>query len=124
MRRRATRSRRRSAPTSATLPARTPKHCSWAHPPVRLAARPGYIYSDHDGLSKIISMIKRALHRAEPAMVVAVDAVGVDAEQDFDGVSGPLSDQWSGSSRVEPPGDARVPEVVGLVRQERRLLGL
>ena len=53
-----------------------------------------------------------------------VDAVGVAAAQDFDGVPGPLGDERRWCPGVEPPGDARVPEVVGLVCQERGLLGL
>src|SRR5438132_6884286 len=41
----------------------------------------------------------------------AVEAVGVDAVEDFDGVPGPLGDEGRGGSGVEAPGDASVAEV-------------
>jgi hypothetical protein len=43
---------------------------------------------------------------------LAVDAVGVDAQQDLDRVAGPLGDLGRWDARVQPPGQARVPEVV------------
>ena len=36
---------------------------------------------------------KRVFHRAEPSVVIAVDAVSIDAEENLDCVPSPLTDQ-------------------------------
>ena len=45
-------------------------------------------------------------------LVLAVDALGVDPEQDGDAVPGPLGDLGGRDSAVEPGGDTGVPKVV------------
>ncbi len=66
------------------------------------------------------SAVTKSIFQApEPAFVVAVEAVSVDPQQDFDGVPGPLGDQRGGCSGVEPPGDPGVPEVARLAGQRR-----
>jgi hypothetical protein len=60
------------------------------------------------------SLAECFLHRSEPSFVVAVQAVRVDPQQHLDGMPGPLGDQRRGSPGVEPPGDSRMTEVVGL----------
>jgi len=57
------------------------------------------------------------LHLPVPPFVITVDAVGVDAIEDLNGVPGPLGDERRRGSGVEPPGDPGVTEVVGLACQ-------
>jgi len=62
-------------------------------------------------------LAKSFLHPLVPAVVVAVEAVSVDAVQDFDTVTCPFGDLRAGRARVEAPGDPGVAEVVGLAGQ-------
>src|ERR1035438_2494841 len=54
-------------------------------------------------------------------LVLAVDALGVDLEQDGDAVPGPLGDLGGRDSPVEPCRDAGVPEVVDALGQRGRI---
>jgi hypothetical protein len=46
-------------------------------------------------------------------VLLAVDAPGVDPQQNIDAVAGPLGDLWRGHSGVQPSRDRRVPQIVG-----------
>jgi hypothetical protein len=54
---------------------------------------------------------------------LAVDAVGVDLEQDPDAVAGAAGDFGGGDPGVEPWGHGGVPEVVGAAGRRGCLLG-
>lgn len=54
--------------------------------------------------------------------VLAVDALGVDAQQDLDAVAGPLGDLGRRDAGVEPAGQAGVPQVVDALGERRRRL--
>ena len=56
-------------------------------------------------------------------LFLAVDALGVDLEQDGDAVSGPLGDLGGLYAPVEPCRDASVPEVVDALGQRGRVFG-
>jgi hypothetical protein len=45
----------------------------------------------------------------EPDLIATVDAFGVDGEEHFDAVSGPLCDLGSWHASVEPQRDAALP---------------
>jgi hypothetical protein len=51
--------------------------------------------------------------------LLAVDAFGVDAQEDLDTVAGPLGDLGGSDAAVEPEGDCGVPEVVGAAGERR-----
>jgi hypothetical protein len=65
---------------------------------------------------------KSTLHRPEPALIVAVDAVRLGPQQDLHRVPGPIGDLRGRGPGVQPPGDARVTAVVGPAGQRRGLL--
>src|SRR5215831_17282758 len=58
-----------------------------------------------------------------PELLVAVDASGIDPQQDGDAMTGPPGDLGSGDARVEAEGDAAVPQIVGAACQRRCDLG-
>ena len=82
----------------------------------------------HIGSIGATGLAKSLLHPAEPAFVVAIEAGGIDAVEDFDGVPGPFGDQSGRSPGVEPPGHRAVPAGPGgrrrsqLRRSYQRLL--
>ena len=59
-----------------------------------------------------LPLAEDVLDAALVELVLAVDALGVDVEQDGDAVSGPLGDLSRGDARAEAGGDAGVAEVV------------
>jgi hypothetical protein len=59
------------------------------------------------------------LHALVPSLVVTVQAVRVDAVEDFHAVTGPLGHLRARSASVQPPGHPGVPEVIGLAGQRR-----
>jgi len=59
-----------------------------------------------------------------PELLVAVDASGVNPQQDGDAVSGSAGDLGGRDACVEAKGDAAVPQVVGAGRQRRCGLGM
>ena len=52
--------------------------------------------------------LQRSVDARVGDVLAVVEALGVDAEQDFDAVPGPLGDIGSGDSGVEPEGHCRV----------------
>ena len=58
---------------------------------------------------------------AAPAL--AVDAVGVDLEQDGDAVAGAAGNFGGGDPGVQPEGDGGVPQVIRAAGQRRCLWG-
>src|SRR6516225_563510 len=52
-------------------------------------------------------------------VLLAGDALGVDAQQHVHAVARPVGDLRSGYARVEPGRDGRVPQIVGASRQQR-----
>src|SRR5579875_1098240 len=58
-------------------------------------------------------------HPSDPYLVQASHAAGVDAGEYFDAMPGPLGDVGGGHARVEPPGDAGVPQVIRPFHQRR-----
>jgi hypothetical protein len=62
---------------------------------------------------------------ADPALgdlVLAFEALGVDAEQDLDAVASPFGDLGCGYSPVEPGGQACVAKVVWAAGERRAVL--
>jgi hypothetical protein len=60
----------------------------------------------------MVAVSERAVDPVEPDMIAAVDAIGVDREQDFHAVPGPFGYLGGGDSRVKPQRDASVAQVV------------
>jgi len=56
---------------------------------------------------------ERFVNPFEPDLIAALDALGIDGEQDFNAMPGPLRDMRCWDASVEPQGDAAVAEVVG-----------
>lgn len=66
---------------------------------------------------------ERPVDVCEPDLITAVDAFGVDAEEHFDAMSGPLRDLGSWHTSVEPQRSAAVPQVIRPSCQRRGGLG-
>ena len=62
---------------------------------------------------------ERPIDGREPDLITAVDAFGVDGQEHFDAVSGPLCNLGSWHASVEPQGDAAVPQIVWPPGQRR-----
>jgi hypothetical protein len=75
----------------------------------------------------VILAVPRAAEGVGDALVggvgLAVDAVGVDLEQDRDAVPGAAGDFGGGDAGVQPQGDGGVPQVVGAAGQRGGVLG-
>jgi hypothetical protein len=64
-----------------------------------------------------IGVPERRLDALADQRVAAVEALGVDPEQDLDRVPSPLGHRGGRHAAVEPGGHGRVPQVVGRPRQ-------
>src|ERR1022692_1887095 len=71
----------------------------------------------------IVRVVEGAVDAGVGGVGLAVDAVGVDLEQDGDAVPGAAGDLGGGHPGIEPHGDGGVAEVVGAAGERGGLLG-
>jgi hypothetical protein len=64
-------------------------------------------------------LAKGFLHALVPALIVTIQAMRVDAVENFHAMTGPLGHLRTRSASVQPPGHPGVPEVIGLAGQRR-----
>ena len=59
-----------------------------------------------------VLQVEGVIHAADPHVLQAGHAPGLDPHQDLDAVPGPRGDLGGRHARVQPPGDPGVPQIV------------
>jgi hypothetical protein len=76
-------------------------------------ARFRFVRTVHEVSAAVSGVSQRAVYTGVGGLLAVVEALGVDAEQDFDAVSCSLGDALRRDSGGQPQGHGRVAQVVG-----------